>query len=810
MSLSLGWSAASTASARSPGSSISKSPKSAGPRPSPAMAAPPRRTPFYHTLTRPRLGARFRPCRRPSGCSTSQPSSSVRPSRSPGARSRSSSPRTTAARARRPSASSSGTRRSSSSSASRSSTWPATRTARAGYLIDKDEFYLPGPQAAARGPGPPLPGRLGGARLGGLPLLPRPRPRHEQALLRGPGPGRRGGGGAGHPEPVRGRRAASGGAGRPAGGALPRGGHQEAGPPALRRGRAAAPAPSATSIPTASSSAAAPGSSPAGATCARTLRTFHLGPHRGLPRQPGGAAHPGLHAAHRPARWPRWRRGRPGSSPSTPPLRCRVRLEPPASPEVRASFGPRARFTEEDGATVVELGATNARGAGAPRPLAGRPGRAPRPQAAPRPGPRDPGRPGPEARVSAARPPQAGRPGRPQPGQAGRKAARTAAGARRGGPRPRRRAAQGDPRDRLRRVLFLVPYAVQHPGILVKDLARRCGVTELELLEDLDFLMGVGSPPFAPDDFLDLYVEGDRVHVALHQSFSRPPRFTESEAAALAAAVRALGGEGRERALKALRDAVPRDRRASYDELSGRIYAGAPPARDSVLGRLQRSIAERRVVRLAYHSASSDSEAERQVHPYTLAQRLGHWYLYGHDVSPRPAARLPPRPDPRVRRERRAVRAAGRRRAGPGPPLLRAHRRGRSGSGSTRWRPPGRWPGRAASELVKRTRRRRRGGGAEGGLGGLGHPLRPLLRGRGRGGRTCHGPAPLRRGGPADAGPLHLTPSRAATLGLWRSGDRPACRAPRNQALSDPAESARLAHWDRATEVSLGRGPHRR
>ncbi len=203
--------------------------------------------------------------------------------------------------------------------------------------------------------------------------------------------------------------------------------------------------------------------------------------------------------------------------------------------------------------------------------------------------------------------------------------------------KPRKRAARKlpaakpDPRDRLRRVLFLVPYAVRHPGIPVKDLARKCGCSEKEILEDLDFLLGVGSPPFAPDDFLDLYVEGDKVYVALHQSFSRPPRFTESEAAALAAAVRALGGEGRERAVKALRDSVPRDRRASFDELAGRIYAGAPPARDSVLGRLQRAIAERRAVRLAYHSASRDADTDRIVHPYTLAQRFGHWYLYGHD-----------------------------------------------------------------------------------------------------------------------------------------------------------------------------------
>ncbi len=194
-------------------------------------------------------------------------------------------------------------------------------------------------------------------------------------------------------------------------------------------------------------------------------------------------------------------------------------------------------------------------------------------------------------------------------------------------------APKPDARDRLRRVLFLVPYAVRHPGVPVRDLARRCGVTEKQILEDLDFLLGVGCPPFAPDDFLDLYVEGDRVHVALHQSFSRPPRFTESEAAALAAAARALGGEGRERVVRALREAVPRDRRAIFEELFAGIFAGTPPARDSLLGRIERAIAERRALRIRHFTANRGEEKERVVHPYTLAWRLGHWYLFGHDET---------------------------------------------------------------------------------------------------------------------------------------------------------------------------------
>jgi proteasome accessory factor B len=44
------------------------------------------------------------------------------------------------------------------------------------------------------------------------------------------------------------------------------------------------------------------------------------------------------------------------------PQRCRVRLEPPVSPEVLASFGPRARLKEDGTATLVELDATNGEG----------------------------------------------------------------------------------------------------------------------------------------------------------------------------------------------------------------------------------------------------------------------------------------------------------------------------------------------------------------------------------------------------------------------------------------------------------------
>jgi proteasome accessory factor B len=44
------------------------------------------------------------------------------------------------------------------------------------------------------------------------------------------------------------------------------------------------------------------------------------------------------------------------------PVRCRVRLDPPASAEVLASFGPRARIEEEGSGAVVEVDTTNTEG----------------------------------------------------------------------------------------------------------------------------------------------------------------------------------------------------------------------------------------------------------------------------------------------------------------------------------------------------------------------------------------------------------------------------------------------------------------
>ena len=92
-----------------------------------------------------------------------------------------------------------------------------------------------------------------------------------------------------------------------------------------------------------------------------------------------------------------------------------------------------------------------------------------------------------------------------------------------------------DVHERLRRLLFVVPYAARHRGVTVEALSRQLGISREELLRDLELLTMVGRPPFQPDDFIDLHVENDQVWVDLDQRFSKPPRLTGAEAAALSA-----------------------------------------------------------------------------------------------------------------------------------------------------------------------------------------------------------------------------------------------------------------------------------
>jgi proteasome accessory factor C len=191
-----------------------------------------------------------------------------------------------------------------------------------------------------------------------------------------------------------------------------------------------------------------------------------------------------------------------------------------------------------------------------------------------------------------------------------------------------------DLHQRLKTLLFLVPYVVRHRGVPISDLAGRLAMSEQELIKELDFLMMVGRPPFLPNDLILIYQEEGKVFVDLHQSLETPPQFTVYEALALATASQIFTSqEEMGAAATAVRGAVdkvveslPKETRKLFADLAGRFLllpGGGVPHLDL----LRRAVEERREVDLEYFAASRGETTKRTVLPLGLHHHQGVWYL---------------------------------------------------------------------------------------------------------------------------------------------------------------------------------------
>jgi len=95
-------------------------------------------------------------------------------------------------------------------------------------------------------------------------------------------------------------------------------------------------------------------------------------------------------------------------------------------------------------------------------------------------------------------------------------------------------------RERLPRLLALVPYLQANHGIAIEQAAADFGISEDQLRRDLQLLWMCGLPGHGPGDLIDLSFEGDTVSVIFDAGMSRPLRLTAEEALPLVVALRTL------------------------------------------------------------------------------------------------------------------------------------------------------------------------------------------------------------------------------------------------------------------------------
>ena len=183
-------------------------------------------------------------------------------------------------------------------------------------------------------------------------------------------------------------------------------------------------------------------------------------------------------------------------------------------------------------------------------------------------------------------------------------------------------------RERLPRLLALVPYLQARPGVAIADVAEDFGVTEDQLRRDLQLLWMCGLPGHGPGDLIDLSFDGENVDVIFDAGMSRPLRLTGEEALALVVALRTLAETPGLTDRDAIEGALAKVETAAGGELGAtEIVAVELDEESRIAPLLQRAIDEGRALELRYYTATRDESTERIVDPMRLFEADSRRYL---------------------------------------------------------------------------------------------------------------------------------------------------------------------------------------
>jgi predicted DNA-binding transcriptional regulator YafY len=188
--------------------------------------------------------------------------------------------------------------------------------------------------------------------------------------------------------------------------------------------------------------------------------------------------------------------------------------------------------------------------------------------------------------------------------------------------------------ERLQRLLALVPYVISRKTVGLASTAAAFGVSERELVDDLNMLWCVElrtPDPYCP---IDLSYEGGEIEISQAEPMDRPLRLGVDEASALLVALRMLAdvsqddGSALSRTIAKLEAAAGEAAAASAQVAVqvGTVQAGAV---QSVLGQVRRALGSGRRVHLSYYVPGRDEATERDVDPMRLLVVEGRGYLEG-------------------------------------------------------------------------------------------------------------------------------------------------------------------------------------
>ena len=185
--------------------------------------------------------------------------------------------------------------------------------------------------------------------------------------------------------------------------------------------------------------------------------------------------------------------------------------------------------------------------------------------------------------------------------------------------------------DRAARALDLIPYILENPGIELDSLAEKFGITQKQVLSDLEIIFLCGLPGYTPYELIDLTFEDGIVTVIDPQVLDKPRVFTQSEAIVLNLGLSIMKAALRDKMTLERIETLQSKLQSKFKSISDvSIAMGNPP---NFYEMIIQSIRDKSIVEIVYHSVSKDAISKKILAPKNVYVSAGNYYMSAIDLK---------------------------------------------------------------------------------------------------------------------------------------------------------------------------------
>lgn len=184
--------------------------------------------------------------------------------------------------------------------------------------------------------------------------------------------------------------------------------------------------------------------------------------------------------------------------------------------------------------------------------------------------------------------------------------------------------------ERLTRLLAMITYFADGRAVPFEEAAQHFGITEKQLLDDINTLWVSGAPGYSHAELIDFEasaIDEGMIRLREAQEMDRPLRLSPGEAVTLLVALNSLIARmGENEILLGAREKLRRAAGRASAAAEAVHISGTPEGTQQIRAAIERAIAGGRQLWMRYVSGS-DAVTERTIDPVVLTSTAEHWVV---------------------------------------------------------------------------------------------------------------------------------------------------------------------------------------